>query len=60
MSNRKPAEVSMAASVDRAVPAAHDPRGGPVVLTVIVPVYNEAETISELLRASCRRPMPSR
>ncbi len=39
----------MHAAVDRAVPRADDPSDDTPLLTVIVPVYNEVATISELL-----------
>ncbi len=43
------ADESTHAVVGRAVLPANDPRDGAPLVTVIVPVYNEAETISELL-----------
>ncbi len=42
-------EKSIHAAVDRAVRRADDPRDGTPLLTVIVPVYNEAETVAEQL-----------
>ncbi len=42
-------EKSIHAAVDRAVRRADDPLDGTPLLTVIVPVYNEAETVAEQL-----------